>query len=313
MSAKNIMGYTPVALAGDNIRHSPQWYRRRCKDEILQPYYLRDWLYADMETCNADSTAGGTDEESITIYEEVYMSNENLKVHAGRIEELMWSEAKSDDRPLYQRHKENIVDEEKYYDDKITEIAKDVLYGKDKSLKTFLNKIKKENIRDKQYNKTDKLRETERINNERTIGEYLNPSALFEWKERTGCDRDYQKEINHHANIQVVLQSVREKIKQIAIEEMVVLDKVNREHANRLEYLLEQTTNNLDEHWINKETMMSISAINEYNKDGARLSAMVNKEDDTRYGDRLERMSDFIKRNTSRDDKGKKTSFDDFD
>ena len=265
MSAKNIMGYTPVALAGDNIRHSPQWYRRRCKDEILQPYYLRDWLYADMETCNADSTAGGTDEESITIYEEVYMSNENLKVHAGRIEELMWSEAKSDDRPLYQRHKENIVDEEKYYDDKITEIAKDVLYGKDKSLKTFLNKIKKENIRDKQYNKTDKLRETERINNERTIGEYLNPSALFEWKERTGCDRDYQKEINHHANIQVVLQ------------------------------------------------MMSISAINEYNKDGARLSAMVNKEDDTRYGDRLERMSDFIKRNTSRDDKGKKTSFDDFD
>jgi len=176
MSAKNIMGYTPVALAGDNIRHSPQWYRRRCKDEILQPYYLRDWLYADMETCNADSTAGGTDEESITIYEEVYMSNENLKVHAGRIEELMWSEAKSDDRPLYQRHKENIVDEEKYYDDKITGIAKDVLYGKSED-NTFESIYYHADYVNPWWSKADGMNMT------RTIGSHIfyNYDGVWEW------------------------------------------------------------------------------------------------------------------------------------
>ena len=44
MSANDILGYTASALAGDGIRHSPDWYKRRTKDEILEPPFLRDWL-----------------------------------------------------------------------------------------------------------------------------------------------------------------------------------------------------------------------------------------------------------------------------
>ena len=313
MSAKNIMGYTPSAILHNDIQHSPDWYKRRCKDEVLQPYYLRDWLIADMEYIGADPDSKITDEERIAIYEERYVHNETVQANGHRIEELMWLEAKSDDRPLYQRYKENIDDEEVWYDNKITQIAKDILYGKHTSVTTFMNKIKRENIRDKQYNKTDKMRETEKRNSGRSLGEYINPSALFEWKESTGCDRDYAKEVNHHANIQVVLQSIREKIKQTAIEEMVVLDKINKEHADRLEYLLEQTTNNVNELWVNEETMMSISNINEYNRDGAKLSAKINSEDDRRYGDRLDRISEFMKRNINEGDMPKTNSFDDFE
>ena len=140
----------------------------------------------------------------------------------------------------------------------------------------------------------------------------IKPTELFAWKEKMGCDRDWQKEINHHATIQSILQSVREKIKQIAVEEMQVLDYVEKKHSDRLDEMTTKTTNNVDELWVNRETLQSIKNIVRYNEDGARLTDMVEKENDKRYGDRLDRIKDFLKRNTIKSNPSA-TSFDDFE
>ena len=313
MSANDILGYTASALAGDGIRHSPDWYRRRTKNEILQPYYLRDWLHADMDYIGADNTVGGTDNEMIDIYEEQYKKDETIREHGVRLEELLWEEAKTDDRPMYQRYKKDIHDDEKHYDDTITKIAQNILSGDDKELKRFLKKVKADNQRDKPYNKTDKKKET--LTNE-GFGEGLElgikPTELFAWKEKMGCDRDWQKEINHHATIQTILQSVREKIKQIAVEEMQVLDYVEKKHSDRLDEMTTKTTNNVDELWVNRETLQSIKSIVQYNEDGARLTDMVEKENDKRYGDRLDRIKKMILKNTAGSNPSK-PSFDDFE
>ena len=160
MSAKNILGYTASALAGDGIRHSPDWYKKRLKDETLIPYHLRDWLYADMDFIGADNTVSKNDSEAIAHYAEVYGNEETLREHGVRLEELLWEEAKTDDRPMYQRYKKDIHDDEKHYDDTITKIAQNILSGDDKELKRFLKKVKADNQRDKPYNKTDKMKET---------------------------------------------------------------------------------------------------------------------------------------------------------
>ncbi len=314
MSAKNILGYTASALAGDEIRHSPEWYKRRCKDSILQPHYLRDWLYADIEWCSGDNTIGGTDDEMISHYEEVYNKESTIREHEQRLEDIIWAEAKTDDRPLYQRYKKDIHDDEKHYDDTITRLAQSVLSGDDKKLKMFLKKIKADNQRDKPYNKTDKKKDSltnEGFGDGLEVG--LKPTELFVWKEKQGCDRDWTKEINHHATVQVVLQSIREKINQIAIEEMQVLDYIEKKHSDRLDEMTTKTNNNVDTLWVNRETLRSISDIDEYNKDGARLTDMVEKENDVRYGDRLERFTKMINKNTTLSNTSSKKSFDDFE
>jgi hypothetical protein len=74
-----------------------------------------------------------------------------------------------------------------------------------------------------------------------------------------------------------------------------------------------KTNNNVEVVWVNRETLRSIHDIDEYNKDGARLTDMVEKENDVRYGDRLERFTKMMNKNTKWGNTPSKKSFDDFE
>ena len=66
-------------------------------------------------------------------------------------------------------------------------------------------------------------------------------------------------------------------------------------HSDRLDEMTTKTTNNVDELWVNRETLQSIKNIVQYNEDGAELTDMVEKENDKRYGDRLDRIKMILK------------------
>ena len=303
------LGVPASKLVEGIIQHSPNWYRLRCKDEMMPTPMLRQMLENDMEHFS-DFDNKANDEENIDTYEEDYNKAENQRTYGARMMEIFFEEVKTDDRPMYQRMKKDINDDEVYYDNEVEKIARAILNGNPKPMYVMLKKIKKENEREgKAYNKKDKKFDTLSNKARQDWKRIKEEPVLFTWKEKKGCDRDYEKEINHHGTTIAFLQALREKMKGIVLEEIKILETVAMKHVDRLDFLTEMTTKEVDETWINRWTMQSIRNMHLYNKTNKMIAISGKQSVDKTSTELSERFEGLLNRNLS----GQKRDYSDFE
>jgi hypothetical protein len=233
-----------------------------------------------------------TDEENITDYEALYQSPEFIKNNFERIAELYFLEMKTDDRPMYQRFMKEIEDEEIYYDNEITKVARALMNGNQQPFFIMMRKIRRDNQRNGRYNKVGKALTGMKVSVK--FGDAIKEDkAIFGYKIEGGCNTDWQKEINHLGVSISFLEGIQEKMKQIAAEEIKVVGMEMERLTERLEYMFERATYTIQSDWINAETQMSILSQHRYKKNGARLSNMAKQsidKADEKQTERFERL-----------------------
>jgi len=273
---KKKYGVSVSSVVKGDIHHSPSWYKIRCADEYMPTPMLKQALEVD---CGDGWDPQANDEENIGDYENLWNTPEFIKNNFERINELFFIEMKTDDRPMYQRYMKEIEDEEIYYDNEITKIARALMNGNQQPFFIMMRKIRRDNQRGGKYNKVGKSRDG--MKTSVGFGDVIKEDkAMFGYKIEGGCDTDYQKEINHLGVSISFLEGIQEKMKQIAAEEIKVVGMEMERLTERLEYMFDRTTHTIQSGWINAETQMSIFSQHAYKKDGARLSDMAKKNID---------------------------------
>jgi hypothetical protein len=305
----SVLGISKSRLLKGEINHSPDYYAKRVKDEMLPSPMLRTMLQNDMALFS-DFDNKQNDYENISNYREDYNKAENQMQHGARMMELFFEEVKTDDRPMYQRMMKDIDDDAVYYDNEVEKIARALLNGNPKPMYVMLRKIKQENEREgKAYNKTDKAFDTISKKASGTWERIKRADVLYQWKMDNGCDRDYEKEINHHGVVIAFLQAIREKMKGIVLEEIKVIETVAVKHIDRLEYMTDMTTKDVDENWVNRWTMNSIRSMHLYNKTNRMLATQGKLSTDKTTKEASERFEGLLNKNIT----GGKRDFSDFE
>ena len=161
-----------------------------------------------------------------------------------------------------------------------------------------------------------------------TIGAYPKPSCtpIGDWfpgaddEEAKGADKgllqrwsitDYEENIEQAGDEaeSLFLQAIREKMKGIVLEEIKVIETVAVKHIDRLEYMTDMTTKDVDENWVNRWTMNSIRSMHLYNKTNRMLATQGKLSTDKTTKEASERFEGLLNKNIT----GGKRDFSDFE
>ena len=290
-------------LFGGEVQHSPGWYEKRVKDEYLPTHMMRTWLKSDIGD-DWDSTCN--DEENIATYYECWERHDWMKARKPDYYGIMLKEMKSDDDTLYARFvrgfEDDLEKEEKYYDDMLERMGRDLLYGKGDVIYKLIKKIRvsdQKPLQSKARAKSIKIDQSVMKDTDRVVQE---DEKFFLYNDRGGSREDWKKETNHHGVVLSYLESLKNKIKHIVAEEIKIVNLLQKAHQKRLSMLMDTHKTEVDELWINRHTLRTIKDQLEYIGKAKDLSesAKASLLEDEKYAEKMKAIMG-LKRNKQKD------------